>query len=121
MQAFRTLYAALPSPTITITDQGGSVVGENYTLICAVSTLEDIAENVALSGTWTDVYGHPLQQDLTITHGATVSMALHFSPVDASHGGQYICNASITVPELSIVKTSSQPYDVIVQCKYKYS
>ena len=43
---------------------------------------------------------------------------LHFSPVEASHGGQYICNASITIPELSIAKTSSQAYDVTVQRKY---
>ena len=47
-------------------------------------------------------------------------MALHFISVDASRGGQYICNASITVPELSIEKTSSLRYNVTVQRKHKY-
>ena len=112
---------ALPPPTITITNQGESVAEEDYTLICTVSILEDIVENVLLSSTWSNAYGHPLQQNITTIHNATASFMtlLYFSPVYVSHGGQYICNASITVPELSLVKTSSHTYDVIVQCKFK--
>lgn len=114
-------HAALPSPAIIITTQGDSIVGRNYTLMCTVSTLEDITENVALSGTWTDINGRLLQDDVTTTHaGTTASVILHFSTVNASHGGQYICNASITVPELSLVRTSSQHYDVVVQRKHIY-
>lgn len=108
---------ALPSPAITITSLGDAVVGENYTLNCTVSVLEGIVGNVILNSTWTNVSGHPLQSDLTTTHGASASFMLHFSPLYASHGGQYICNASVTVPELSVVKKSSQTYDVIVQSK----
>ncbi len=120
MQAFHTFHTALPSPSITIISEGDSVVGKNYTIICVVSTVEDIVQNIVLNGTWIGANGHPLQQHLTITNGTTASIALHFSSVDASHGGQYICNASITVPELSIVKTSSQRYNVNVQRKHKY-
>ena len=109
---------ALPSPVVTITSIGDSVVGENYTLNCTVSILENIVGNAILSSTWTNVNGHPLQPDLAITHGASTSLVLHFSPLYASHGGQYICNASVTVSELSIIKKSSQPYDIIAQSKY---
>ena len=115
------IHAALPSPAIIITTEGDSIVGRNYTLTCIVSTLEDITENIALSGSWTDINGRLLQDDVTTTHaGTTTSIMLHFSTINASHGGQYICNASITVPELSLVKTSTQHYDVIVQRKYIY-
>lgn len=110
--------AELPPPTITITSQKDSVVGENYTLTCTVSTLEDIAENSILSGTWTDVNGHSLQQDLIIVNETTSFFMLHFTPIDTSDGGQYICNASITVPKLSIVTAFSKFYDIIIQREY---
>lgn len=110
---------ALPSPVVTITSLGDSVVGENYTLNCTVSIIENIVGNAILSSTWTNANGRPLESDLTITHGASTSFMLHFSPLHASDGGQYICNASVTVPELSIIKKSSQPYDIIAQSNYK--
>ena len=113
------ILLALPPPTITITSQGDSVVGENYTLICTVSIIEDIVENALLSSTWSNANGHPPQQNITTIHNVNASFMtlMYFSPVYASHGGQYICNTSITVPELSLVKTSSHTYDVIVQRK----
>ena len=92
-------------------------MGENYTLNCTVSILEGIVGNVILSSTWTNASGNPLQPDLTTTYDASVSFILHFSPLYASHGGQYICNASVTVPELSITKKSSQTYDIITRSK----
>ena len=108
---------ALPSPVVTITSLGDPVVGENYTLNCTVSILVNIAGNAILSSTWTNANGHPLEPDLIITHSASTSLMLHFSPLYASHGGQYICNASVTVPELSKIVQSSQPYDIIAQSK----
>lgn len=117
--SLRILFLAeLPPPTITITSHGDSVVGENYTLICTVSTLEDITENSVLSGTWTDINGHSLQQDLITVNETTSFFMLHFTPVDTSDGGQYICNASITVPKLSVVTASSKFYDIVIQSEY---
>lgn len=106
---------ALPPPTITITSQGDSAVGENYTLVCTAFILQEIAEDVLLSAFWSSANRHPSQREITTVYNATASSVLYFSPVRASLSGQYTCNVSVTVPELSLVKMFSHTYDVIVQ------
>ena len=105
----------LPAPLISITSEGNSVAGENYTLICTVSVVEGLADGASIAASWTDDRRNPLQSDILQTSNTNTTLTLEFVPLFSSHGGRYMCNASIIVPMISTVKMSSEPYDIIIQ------
>ena len=107
----------LPVPVITIISEGDSTAGENYTLTCSASVIEGLIPDAVVSLSWADIRGDPIQRSFMQTSGINTTSALHFSPLLLSHGGQYVCNASITISAISTVKQNSQPYDIITQSK----
>ena len=105
---------ALPLPIVSIITEGSFLAGENFTVTCIASV---VAESVIVVTSWTDREGNPLQPDATIMSGSNTSLALMFSPLFTSHGGQYVCTATISIVELSIQRTNSMPLEITVQSK----
>ena len=80
-----------------------------------MSVIEGLADGASITASWTDDRRNPLQSDISQTLNTSTTLTLEFIPLFSSHGGQYMCNASITVPVISTVKRSSEPYDIIIQ------
>ena len=110
---------ALPLPVLTITSEGSSVAGENFTVTCVTSVIAGLVESVTVTTSWTDSGGNAIDQDgATLTSTSDTSVVLQYSPLYTSSAGQYLCTAVVSIPELAIVQqTNSQPFDIIVQSK----
>lgn len=91
------------------------MAGENYTLICSVTVVDGLADDVILAVSWTDNSGEPVQPDSLQRDSVNTTLTLEFDPLHSSHGGRYTCNASITVPEISTVRRNSEPHDITIQ------
>ena len=66
--------------------------------------IDDIVDSAVAEISWTDNNGDPVLSDV-----------IQFGPLLSSHGGQYTCRASISVPAISAVKKGSATRAVIVQ------
>ncbi len=76
--------------------------------------IEGLVDDAVFTTSWTDNTGDPVQSAVAYYNSSTIS-TLEFDPLFSSHGGQYMCNASITIPAISTVKRSSEPHNVIIQ------
>ena len=102
----------MPAPVITITSEGISTAGENYTLACTSTVIEGLVDDAVVTISWTDSSGDPVESDVMQSN---MTSTLEFDPLLLSHGGQYICNTSIIIPVISAVKRSSEAYNIIIQ------
>lgn len=80
--------------------------------------IEGLVDDALLTASWTDINGDTVQSDIMQTSGVNMTATLDFYPLFSSHGGRYVCNASITIPATSTVKSNSEPYDVIIHSNY---
>ena len=109
---------ALPLPVLTITSEGNSVAGENFTVTCVTSVIAGLVESVTVTTSLTNSGGNTLDHDgATLTFISDTSVVLQYSPLYTSSAGQYLCTAVVSIPELAIQQTNSQPFDIIVQSK----
>lgn len=102
----------MPAPVITITGKGALTAGRNYTLSCAAAAVvKGLVDNAMLNISWIDSNGDSLEPGAQTVN----TSSLEFEPLLLSHGGRYTCNASITIPALSVVKRSFENHDVIIE------
>lgn len=113
-------FSDLPSPAITIIRDGNSVAGENYTLICSVTVVDGLSDDVIIAVTWADNNGDPVQLDSIWRDDVNTTLTLEFDPLLSSHGGRYTCNASISIPAISTVRRNSEPHDIVIQRNNKH-
>ena len=109
------MFSELPLPVITISSLGRSVAGENHTLSCEVSVIDGLVDDALVTTSWTEGRGTSLQADSVQTYNENTTLTLEFTPLLSSHGGQYICTASVTIPAISVVRRNSESYDIIIQ------
>ena len=110
----------LPAPVITISGSGLLVAGQNSTLTCYVSIINGLVEGTFFEASWTNANGITLQMDNSQDTGPNKTIALDFAPLLLSYGGRYACSASVTIPGISLMRTNSEPFDVIIQSKSLY-
>ena len=101
-----------------ITTQGDATAGEGYTLICTVRVVEDLFSLPEV--TW---LGPPGMMESGVVSGpersgSETNLTLTFDPLQTSHGGDYICNASVTVEEADIEIFTNVTETVIVTSKF---
>ena len=110
--------ADLPAPNITITSSKDGILelGDNYTSRCTAIIPETLVSTKELIVIWLDGAGNIISNK-TVLSGFALTLSLDFHPLLASHGGQYICLASLTIPEISSSMNSSSSINVNVQCK----
>ena len=105
-------------PNIGITSEGNQQAGENYTLICAISFIGGLAGDVMISGSWSDNIGNLLQQEDMLPVNENASLMLQFNPLYSSHGRDYFCSASISIPEIAKVRNNTLSERITLQSKY---
>ena len=111
-----TFVPALPAPEVMITTEGDSTAGQQYTLTCTVTVVENLVvePGVEWSGGRTPSGVGSVRRD-----GATFTLTLTFNPLRTSDGGQYTCTASVNVSEISISNLNNKTsIDVIVQSMF---
>ena len=115
MNILSAFYIALPLPIVSIVSEGSSLAGENFTITCTSTVVAGLSDSVVVATSWTDSEGNLLQPDANLISNSNTSLALMFSPLFTSHGGQYFCTVTTSIAELSIQQMSSVPLDITVQ------
>ena len=108
---------ALPPPVVTTSSYGSTIAGSVYSLVCMVKVVDGLV--VVPDVVWM-MDGAILVNGINTTLTRTVSggnstLNLTFIPLFTSHGGQYTCVATISVPQLSLSVTNSSAVTVSVQ------
>ncbi|KAL5486720.1 hypothetical protein EMCRGX_G019237 [Ephydatia muelleri] len=108
---------ALPPPLVTTSSYGSTIAGSVYSLVCTVKVIDGLV--VVPDVMWMKdgrVIVNGTNTTLTRTvSGGNSTLNLTFNPLLTSHGGQYICVAAISVPQLSLSVTNSSTVTVSVQ------
>ncbi|KAL5486722.1 hypothetical protein EMCRGX_G019239 [Ephydatia muelleri] len=108
---------ALPPPVVTASSYGSTIAGSVYSLVCTVKVIDGLV--VVPDVMWMKdgrVIVNGTNTTLTRTvSGGNSTLYLTFNPLLTSHGGQYICVAAISVPQLSLSVTNSSTVTVSVQ------
>jgi len=119
LSLFTTL--ALPPPEVIISSDGSTTAGDVYTLTCNATVVENLAVRPDIQWLYTNgtiVGGTNITVGTMMMLGNVFSQNLTFSPLRTSHGGQYICRASVDIPVISLSGISSESsMDIIVQSK----
>ena len=109
----------LPVPVVTITGPTTGVAGEGLQLTCSVSVVEYLVAEptVQWSGGSVDS-GDGVTESATATSGVTSERNVTFSSLRTSHGAQYTCQAEVSIPSISLVRTGSSSRDILVQSEW---
>ena len=92
--------------------------GHEFGLICTVSMNVDLNADPTL--VWVGPDGTPVLSEHNITAGTPMvddnvtSLTLFFTPLNSSHGGEYTCKATVSVPELNVTLSKRATRDLIV-------
>eukprot|EP00731_Ephydatia_muelleri_P018724 Em0011g764a len=107
----------LPPPVVTTSSYGSTIAGSVYSLVCMVKVVDGLV--VVLDVVWMKDEGVLVNgTNITLTRtvsGGNSTLNLTFNPLLTSHGGQYTCVATISVPQLSLSVTNSSAVTVSVQ------
>ena len=104
---------------VMVTSKGATTAGSTYTLVCQVSVVEDQVMDpdvVWLDSNGTAVSGMNITVGGQNIEGSVVTRNLTFSPLRTSHGGNYTCQASISVSNISV--SSSNLTRITVQSMF---
>ena len=109
--------------TVSISTSSASILaGQMFNLTCTVRTVEGL-QNVP-TVEWLDETGTRVTTGgdtivgSAITSGFMTTLALVFSPLRVSHGGEFTCRANITSPAPPLQLTKSAEWDLIVDSEY---
>ena len=109
----------LPVPVVTITGSTTGVAGEGLQLTCSVSVVEYLVAEPTVQWSGDSVgRGNGVTESATATSGVTSERNVTFSPLRTSHGAQYTCQAVVSIPSISLVRTGSSSRDILVQSEW---
>ena len=114
---------ALPPPVVTTSSYGSTIAGSVYSLVCMVKVVDRLVvvpDVVWRKGGGVLVNGTNTTLTRTVS-GGNSTLNLTFNPLLTSHGGQYTCDATISVPQLSLNITNSSAVTVSVQSEFDKS
>ena len=114
------LSPALPPPVVTTSSYGSAIAGSVYSLVCMVKVVDGLV--VVPNVVWMkngSVLVNGTNTTLTRTvSGGNRTLNLTFNRLLTSHGGQYTCVATTSVPQLSLNITISSAVTVSVQGEF---
>ena len=112
------LSVELPIPQVTVSGATVGEAGEQYRLMCTVTTVDHLTPTAILSISWSggSVGTSGVNNgDLDMTSG--VGSALIFDPLKTLHGGNYKCQAEINISSIHLTVTNTTDRDVVVRSK----
>ena len=111
--------------TVSVSPSNASILaGQMFNLTCTVRTVEGLQNMPTVE--WLDETSTRVttEGDITVgspmTSGTTTTLALVFSPLRVSHGGEFTCRANLTSPAPPQQLTKAAEWDLIVGSKYTY-
>ncbi len=107
----------LPVPVILVFGPDRLIAGENSTITCYVSVIGGLVDDARVEVSWTDNNGDQLEPDSTQTIGRNRSSTIALGPVVLSSAGLYTCTASVTIPDIAVVRRNSEPFTANIQSK----
>ena len=115
---------ALTPPVVAIGMVGLTVAGDMFTLSCRVTVVEGLVAQPDVI--WVDSGGNAVMSGVNdvnvgnvMRSGRESTLGLEFNPLHTSHGGQYICRATINIPSIGVSGLSgSSSQNVVVQSKH---
>lgn len=110
----------LPNPVILVLGPERLIAGENSSIVCYVSVINGLVDDALIEVSWTDDDGNLLEPDSSLIVGRNRSSTIDLTPVQLSTGGRYTCSASVTIPNIAVVRRNSEPFDAVVQSKFLY-
>lgn len=103
-------------PTLTISPDGPTTVGMDVVLSCVVTVVEGLV--VAPTVEWVLYQGNATISENTTTNGSVYQRDIEFNPLQALHGGLYVCSASVSIPSASVpLLSNNQSYILVAQSK----
>ena len=113
------LPPALPAlAPVILSSLASATIGEVAELSCSVPVVEHLVQSPTLD--WNEgSEGQPgvAVTDLT-TLGGTIWRNISFSPPKTSHGGQYVCQAGLSIPAIGLEETWASSRDLSVQSEW---
>ena len=110
---------ALPLPEVIVNPDDSTTVGDVYTLTCNATVVENLAVGPDIEWLYTNgtiVGGANITMGTVRIMGNRFTRNLTFFPLHTSHGGQYICRASVDIPVISLSGINSEfSMDINVQ------
>ncbi len=92
-------------------DTSPATAGSTRTLSCVTSVVEGLVVNPSVTWMYSDgnvvLGGEEIAVESPEVMSNTTTLTLTFSPLLTSHGGEFVCLASITIKEVSIEDLSS--------------
>ena len=112
-------WSDLPAPLVTVSGVSNGRVGEQLTLTCEMSTVKHLISSTLLTLQWRGgrVGTRGVIMSDTTHSGNTSKTTLTFTPLNTSHGGEYSCNAKISIPVINLTKEASERTALNVQSK----
>ena len=112
------LHTATPIPIVEILTVGLAQPGEQYMLNCTVSVVDRLIVSPVI--TWTKrsasstISVSPVNMVVSDT---MMSLILNFSSLNTSDAGQYICEASLNVSQISLVTSNNEFVNLPLESK----
>ena len=110
------MFLAPSALVVTIESIGESTAGVNHILTCTVTLEQDLRAPLLIQ--WTapngSIIGNETLVDVTVSKSSN-NLSLTFAPLHTSHGGQYSCMASVTVPEANVFLSGQASLNTTVQ------
>ena len=115
----------LPTPQVEITPGGSSNAGSEHTLICRVTSAENLFSSPAvvwMNGTEELDSGDAITLRQSVTEGSVTTSNLTINMLRTSHGGwMFTCMAAINIPAASVAVVNDTSTTVNVQSKFSDS
>ena len=96
----------LPAPIVNISFSGNSTAGEEYSLNCTASVVDDLVvlPDLVIVG----------PNSTVSSSNNTSSLIYMFTPLKTSDGGVYNCTATVNIPEAGIAIQNSTTENITV-------
>ena len=115
-------FSELPPLELNISTSGDTEVGQSFCITCCVRVFEGLVQQPNV--TWMkrdDISMGDLNElnitTMTVIDGPAIYVTIKLDPVLFEHRGLYICMAEYTISLTNDADSSSQKYELIVDCK----
>ena len=86
------------NPIVSITTTGSNIAGDMYSLLCSVSVVFGTLDITWFDSNGTEVIdGSGITQTLSVVSDTEQKYELQFNPLIYTHGGEYTCEANLTL------------------------
>ncbi len=106
----------LPVPTITLPPSMVVTAGQPLSLTCNVTVVEHLVVDPVVE--WVVSTGDTPPAGDTVTSGVVSTRTVSYDSLLTSHGGRYMCRASISISGMNVAQNEDS-IDITIQSKYR--